>query len=202
MGIQFYTLYNYLFYLFGTTRNDFFLLYVLLVTLSGYALVLSGLSLPWKKLRESFDSSRKQSTFIPIFMLSTALLLGGGHGAPSMNFVMTGGDSASAKKRVGTHHGTYMERQGIYLHGSAQGSHTLLFPEYLSRKHDTALPMGTNFCRMLTLIHPAQQKRDEICSTLSLRICRIYCFCCRARVLELLARPALYRQHILDTLKR
>jgi hypothetical protein len=89
MGLLAYTLYNYAFYLFGVAFNSLFLVYVVLFTLSGFALVFGLLSLDATALYRQVQSDLPVR-WISGFMLLVAVALGGFCVALSLQYVATG----------------------------------------------------------------------------------------------------------------
>lgn len=71
-----YMLYNYIFYLYGAAYNSFFLLYVVLLTLSIFALVIALSKVEIEALRRSFGNATPVKA-ISGYMLFIALVLGG-----------------------------------------------------------------------------------------------------------------------------
>lgn len=89
LGMLFYTLYNYAFYLFGAAFNILFLIYVALFTLSIFALIFGVFSLNLDIIAEQFSPSTPTKK-ISVYMAIVALLLGIFHISLSLNFVFTG----------------------------------------------------------------------------------------------------------------
>ena len=89
MGLLAYTLYNYAFYLFGVAFNSLFLVYVVLFTLSGFALVFGLLSLDATALYRQVQSDLPVR-WISGFMLLVAVALGGFYVTLSLQYVATG----------------------------------------------------------------------------------------------------------------
>lgn len=89
LGMLFYTLYNYAFYLFGAAFNKFFLLYVAIFTLSIFALILGFYALDVRELSNRFKPGTPVKT-IGGFMAVVAVLLGFFHVAVSLQFVFSG----------------------------------------------------------------------------------------------------------------
>lgn len=89
MGMLFYALYNYAFYLFGAAYNSLFLLYVALFTLSGFALIFGLSGLNTKSVATQFKS-RTPVKGIAGFMAFVSLLLGVFHIGLSLNHLFTG----------------------------------------------------------------------------------------------------------------
>lgn len=89
MGTLWYTVYNYMFYLFGAAFNPFFLIYVALFTMSSYALVLALLKVDIQELSAGVYE-RMPVRRISGFMLFFAILLGGMWVALSLSYVLTG----------------------------------------------------------------------------------------------------------------
>lgn len=88
-GLLFYCLYNYAFYLFGAAYNSLFLIYVLLFTLSAFALVFGLSCLDIKSIASCFKPSTPVRV-ISGFMALVALLLGVFHVSLAVNYVVTG----------------------------------------------------------------------------------------------------------------
>ncbi|MFN2424549.1 MAG: hypothetical protein ABR572_12330 [Cryomorphaceae bacterium] len=89
LGMLFYSLYNYAFYLFGAAFNSLFLVYVSIFTLSIFALIFGIYSLNVKSISEHFKTDTPVKK-IGGFMIIVALFLGLFHVAVSMNYVFTG----------------------------------------------------------------------------------------------------------------
>jgi hypothetical protein len=89
MGALGYMLYNYIFYLYGATFNQFFLLYVALFTLAIYALLFGMARLDIDGIRLRFQA-KTPVKWISGWMLFFALLLGGLWIARSLSFITTG----------------------------------------------------------------------------------------------------------------
>ncbi len=88
-GMLGYMVYNYIFYLYGAAFNVFFLPYVLLFTLSIYALILTVAKLDVPAVHRQL-SPRTPVRFIGGFMVFFAALLGAMWVAMSLSFVFTG----------------------------------------------------------------------------------------------------------------
>lgn len=89
LGMLAYTLYNFAYYLFGTTFNSFFLLYVALFDLSMFALLFALVRLDVDAIGRSFSSGTPVK-WIAAYMGFVALGLTVVYGAQSLSFVMTG----------------------------------------------------------------------------------------------------------------
>jgi hypothetical protein len=89
MGMLFYALYNYAFYLFGAAYNSLFLVYVALLTLSGFALIFGLSGLNTKAVAARFKA-RTPTKGIAGFMTVVSLLLGVFHIGLSLNHLFTG----------------------------------------------------------------------------------------------------------------
>jgi len=89
LGILVYTLYNYAFYLFGAAFNWFFLIYVVLFTMSIYALIFGLSRVDVNGISQNFQA-RTPVKWISGFMLFFAVFLGGMWIARSISFVATG----------------------------------------------------------------------------------------------------------------
>src|SRR6476661_1972778 len=89
LGTLAYTLYNYLFYLFGAAFNDLFLVYVGLVALSVWALVLGLISTNPGRVRDELAPDRP-SRWVAGNMLLIALFLGIAWIAQSLTYVANG----------------------------------------------------------------------------------------------------------------
>jgi hypothetical protein len=89
MGLLAYTIYNYAFYVFGAAFNKFFLLYVIIFSLSIYGIIigLSGLNI--KEISMHF-SSRLPVKWISIFLLFISLPLALFEGFQCISFILTG----------------------------------------------------------------------------------------------------------------
>jgi len=88
MGTLWYMVYNYIFYMYGTAFNKFFLLYVLIFTLSIYALILALMKIDLKSLKQKM-SSKIPVKWISSYMLFFAIMIGGLWIAQSLSFVFT-----------------------------------------------------------------------------------------------------------------
>lgn len=89
LGLLDYTLYNYAFYLFGAAFNRFFLIYVLLFTLSIFALLFSLPKIEIQILSQRFHQ-RTPVKWISGYMIFVALGLSAIEVGQSLNFVFTG----------------------------------------------------------------------------------------------------------------
>jgi hypothetical protein len=89
LGTIAYTLYNYLFYLFGTTYNELFLVYVALVALSLWALILGLTATDPVAIRQALTGDRP-SKWVTGNMAVIALFLGGAWLAQSIRFLIDG----------------------------------------------------------------------------------------------------------------
>jgi hypothetical protein len=89
LGMLDYTLYNYAYYLFGAAFNRFFLLYVVLFTLSILALIFGLASVDAKGISQRFWA-RTPVRWVSGFMLFVAIGLTGVYCAQSLAFVATG----------------------------------------------------------------------------------------------------------------
>ncbi|MEF8816189.1 MAG: hypothetical protein V5A58_05340 [Salinibacter sp.] len=89
MGMLAYSLYNSAFYLFGAAFNSLFLVYALLFTLSGFALVFGLVSLDATALYRRVQSDLPVR-WISGFMVFVAVALGGFYVALSLQYVVTG----------------------------------------------------------------------------------------------------------------
>lgn len=89
LGMLFYTLYNYAFYLFGASFNSFFLIYVALFTLSIFALIFGIASLDDNNIKKHLRISPKLK-WISGYMMLVSLLLGLFHVAISLSYIFTG----------------------------------------------------------------------------------------------------------------
>ena len=89
MGMLAYSLYNSAFYLFGAAFNSLFLVYALLFTFSGFALVFGLLSLDATALYRQVQSDLPVRR-ISGFMLLVAVALGGFYVTLSFQYVATG----------------------------------------------------------------------------------------------------------------
>lgn len=74
LGMLLYLLYNYAFYLFGAVFNSFFILYVLIVTLSLYALIVGLFNVDIKAIKDRMISLRRRRTIIA-FLIVVAIPL-------------------------------------------------------------------------------------------------------------------------------
>lgn len=88
-GMLGYMVYNYIFYLYGAVFNVFFLLYVLLFTLSIYAIISVMIKLDVQAITNQFRA-RTPVKWIGGFMVFFAVLLGAMWIAMSLSFVFTG----------------------------------------------------------------------------------------------------------------
>jgi len=89
LGLLDYTLYNYAFYLFGAAFNRFFLMYVLLFTLSIFALLFSLPKIEIQTLSQRFHA-RTPVKWISGYMIFVAFGLSAIEVGQSLNFVFTG----------------------------------------------------------------------------------------------------------------
>ena len=89
MGVLAYSLYNSAFYLFGAAFNSLFLVYALLFTLSGFALVFGLVSLDATALYRQVQSDLPVR-WISGFMVFVAVALGGFYVTLSLQYVATG----------------------------------------------------------------------------------------------------------------
>jgi hypothetical protein len=89
LGMLNFTLYNYSYYLFGAAFNNFFLIYVVLFTLSMYSIIFGLVHLDYRKLAQSFNEKTPVKG-ICIFMILLAVTLGGAWLSQWFNFVVTG----------------------------------------------------------------------------------------------------------------
>lgn len=89
MGLLGYMFYNYAFYLFGAAFNAFFLLYVALFSLSGYALGLGLSALDVRDISKQFrpETPRK---WLSIYLLFISLPLGLFETVQCLGFIFTG----------------------------------------------------------------------------------------------------------------
>ena len=101
MGMLAYTFYNYAFYLFGAAFNSLFLVYALLYTLSGFALVFGLASLEeealYQRVQQCFPAR-----WIAGFMVFVAVALGGFYVALSLQYIATG-EAPAMIDAVGLH---------------------------------------------------------------------------------------------------
>lgn len=89
LGLQAYMLYNYAFYLFGAEFNAFFLLYVLLLVASIYALAIGVGSLNMQTLSQKV-SYRMPTKWVSGFLLLISLPLIMVEGGQAIGFILTG----------------------------------------------------------------------------------------------------------------
>ena len=89
MGTLWYMLYNYMFYLYGASFNEFFLIYTALFALSGYAFVLGLIKINVSEISKSFNYT-KWMRVVSGFILFFGILLGGIELAMSLSFVFNG----------------------------------------------------------------------------------------------------------------
>ncbi len=89
MGTIGYMVYNYLFYLYGTVFNKFFLLYVVLLVASIYALIFALLGTDVNSIAEKFGNKVKRR-LVGGYMVFFGTLLGGIWIAFSLNYVVSG----------------------------------------------------------------------------------------------------------------
>lgn len=89
LGGLWYMVYNYMFYLYAASFNNFFLLYVALFSLSTYGLIFALIKLDVKGISEKF-SDHTPVRQIGSYMLFFSILLGGLWIAKSVGFIMTG----------------------------------------------------------------------------------------------------------------
>ncbi|PQJ26819.1 hypothetical protein BSZ35_17955 [Salinibacter sp. 10B] len=101
MGMLAYTFYNYAFYLFGAAFNSLFLVYAILYTLSGFALVFGLASLDaealYQRVQQGFPGR-----WIGGFMVFVAVVLGGFYVALSLQYLATG-EAPAMIDAVGLH---------------------------------------------------------------------------------------------------
>ena len=88
MGTLWYMVYNYIFYMYGAAFNKFFLLYVIIFTLSVYALILVLMKIDIKSLKQKI-SSKIPVKWISSYMLFFAIVIGGLWITQSLSFVFT-----------------------------------------------------------------------------------------------------------------
>lgn len=89
LGMLGYTLYNYAFYLFGAAFNPLFLIYVMLFSLSIFALIFGLPKVDIYGISQRFNP-RTPVKWIGGFMLFFAVFLGGMWISRSLNFIITG----------------------------------------------------------------------------------------------------------------
>lgn len=89
LGMLDYMLYNFAFYLFGASFNQFFLLYVALFTLSIYAMIFALIGIDAKAIGQKFGA-KTPVKIIGGYMLFVAIGLGTVYTAQSLGFVATG----------------------------------------------------------------------------------------------------------------
>jgi hypothetical protein len=89
IGVLDYMLYNYAFYLFGAEFNEFFLIYVVLFTLSMFAMIFGLSSLDVDGIRLRFNV-RSPVRWISGYMVFVACGLSFVYIAQSLGFIMTG----------------------------------------------------------------------------------------------------------------
>ena len=89
MGMLFYTLYNYAFYLFGAAFNGFFLIYVALFTFSTLALIFGMATLNVRSIEKLLQPNPIKK-WVGGFMMLVAVLLGVFHVSISLGYVFTG----------------------------------------------------------------------------------------------------------------
>jgi hypothetical protein len=89
LGMIGYMLYNYMFYLFGTAFNRFFLIYVALFSLSLFALIFALVSVDAEDISRRFRP-RTPVRWISGYLLFIALFLGGMWISRSLGFVTSG----------------------------------------------------------------------------------------------------------------
>jgi hypothetical protein len=89
LGMLGYTLYNYAFYLFGAAFNPLFLIYVMLFSLSIFALIFGLPKVDIYEISQRFNP-RTPVKWIGGFMLFFAVFLGGMWISRSLNFIITG----------------------------------------------------------------------------------------------------------------
>jgi hypothetical protein len=89
LGMLDYTLYNYAYYLFGTTFNRFFLIYVALFTLSIFAPILALSKIDFESVGQGFRA-KTPARWIGGYMAFVAAGIGGLWIAQSLSFVATG----------------------------------------------------------------------------------------------------------------
>ncbi|KAA5539953.1 hypothetical protein [Adhaeribacter rhizoryzae] len=89
MGLLCYLFYNYAFYLFGAAFNVFFLLYVAIFTLSGYALILGLVALDVRGLSKQFKPETPRK-WLSMYLFFISLPLGIFEITQCLGFVFTG----------------------------------------------------------------------------------------------------------------
>lgn len=89
MGLLAYMIYNYAFYLFGAAFNSFFLLYVVIFSLSIYALVLGLSGVDVNIISKKF-SDKTPIKLISIFLLFISLPLAFAEVSQCINYIITG----------------------------------------------------------------------------------------------------------------
>jgi len=89
MGSLWYMIYTYMFYMYGATFNYFFLIYVVLFTLSTYVLIFALVKTDPQEISQMF-STRTPTKFISGFMVFFGIMLGMMWTALSMSFIFTG----------------------------------------------------------------------------------------------------------------
>ena len=88
MGTLWYMVYNYIFYMYGAVFNKFFLLYVLIFTISVYALIIALMKTDKQALAKKISSDIPVK-WISSFMIFFAVFIGGLWMAMSLSFVFT-----------------------------------------------------------------------------------------------------------------
>ena len=88
MGTLWYMVYNYIFYMYGSAFNKFFLLYVIIFTLSIYALIIALMKIDIKSFKQKI-SSNIPVKWISSYMLFFAIMIGGLWIAQTLSFVFT-----------------------------------------------------------------------------------------------------------------
>ena len=89
IGTLFYMLYNFMFYLYGVSFNQFFLLYIFLFTASAYSIIFALIKTDVKLIASKF-SPKTPTKRISGFMMFFSLLLGGLWVAMSLSYLFTG----------------------------------------------------------------------------------------------------------------
>jgi len=88
MGTLWYMVYNYIFYMYGAAFNKFFLLYILIFTLSVYALILAFIKTNQKELLLKIKTN-VPTKLISSYMIFFAVLIGGFWIAEILSFMIT-----------------------------------------------------------------------------------------------------------------
>lgn len=90
LGVLYYILYNFFFYLYGAALNVFFLVYVVLFVSAMFALIFGLKNLDVSKLSGYFSPQPKFAKWISGFLMTWAVLLGMAWFVQWLDFMLTG----------------------------------------------------------------------------------------------------------------